>query len=82
MTDVYCTSGNSPTRRTEEPDFICEYHISLFLLRPLSPAASDWIAENLPSDRLTWNRGTVIEPRYIFSIILAIQDEGLTVVPR
>ena len=82
MLNSFCTSGNSPTHRTEEPDFICEYHISLFLLRPLTPAASDWIADNLPLNRLTWGRSTVIEPRYVWSIILGIQDSGLSVVPR
>jgi hypothetical protein len=31
---------------------------------------------------LTWNQATVIEPRYVWSIILGIQDSGLSVVPR
>jgi hypothetical protein len=83
MTDTFFTrSGSSPGKGTSEPDFVCEYHTSLFLLRPLSPAAFDWIADNLPLNRLTWGTATVIEPRYVWPIILGIQDSGLSVVPR
>jgi hypothetical protein len=76
----YECSGSSPGQ--SEPDFVCENHLSLFLLRPLSPAAFDWIEENLPLDRLTWGNATVIEPRYVWNIILGIQESGLSVVPR
>jgi hypothetical protein len=83
MTDTFFTrSGSSPGKGLSEPDFICESHISLFLLRPRTPAAFDWIEENLPLDRLTWNNATVSEPRFVWSIILGIQDSGLSVVPR
>ena len=83
MTDTFFTkSGSSPGETTTEPDFLCEYHVSLFLLRPISPAAFDWIEENLPTDRLAWGYATVIEARYVWNIILGIQDSGLSVVPR
>jgi hypothetical protein len=78
MSDTFfTTSGSSPG--VTDPDFICENHLSLFLLRPLSPAAFDWIEENLPSDRLTFGDATVIEPRYVAPILLGIQDDGLVV---
>jgi hypothetical protein len=83
VSDTFFTrSGSSPGNDIGTPDFVCEYHISLFLLRPLSPAAIDWIADNLPLNRLTWGNATVIEPRYVWPIILGIQDSGLSVVPR
>lgn len=83
MTDTFFTkSGSSPGRDLIKPDFVCEFHISLFLLRPCTPAAFDWIEENLPLNRLTWGNATVIEPRYVWPIILGIQDGGLSVVPR
>ena len=83
MSETFFTkSGSSPGISISEPDFVCEYHISLFLLRPLSPAAFDWIELNLPLGRLTWGNSTVIEPRYISRILLGIQDSGLKVVPR
>jgi len=76
--DSFVSSGSSPT----EPDFICENHGSIFLLRPVSPAAFVWIEENLPDDRLTFGNATVIEPRYVWAILLGLQDDGLTAVPR
>jgi hypothetical protein len=81
MTDTFFSkSGSSPGPKSQA-DFVCENHLSLFLLRPLTPAAFDWIKENLPLDRLTWGNATVIEPRYVWPIILGIQDSGLSVVP-
>jgi hypothetical protein len=77
-TDSFVCSGSSPT----EPDFICENHGSVFLLRPISPAAFEWIEENLPNDRLTFGNATVIEPRCVWAILLGLQDDGLTAVPR
>jgi hypothetical protein len=80
MSETFFTkSGSSPGETITGPDFICEYHLSLFLLRPLSPAASAWLEENLPSDRLTFGDATVVEPRFIWPIILGIQEDGLAV---
>jgi len=76
----FTKSGSSPG--SNQPDFVCESHISLFLLRPCTPAAFDWIEQNLPLNSLTWGNATVIEPRYVWPIILGIQDAGLSVVPR
>jgi hypothetical protein len=45
--DSFVASGSSPTG----VDFICENHGSVFLLRPISPAAFLSIHENLPADR-------------------------------
>jgi hypothetical protein len=76
--DSFARSGSSPT----EPDFVVENHGSVFLLRPISPAAFEWIAETLPDDRLTFGNATVIEPRYVWAILLGLQDDGLTAVAR
>ncbi len=76
--NAYATSGTSPT----QSDFVCENHGSLFLLIPRSAHAKIWIEENLPPDRLTFNEAVVIEPRYVWAILLGLQDDGLTVVPR
>jgi hypothetical protein len=73
--DSFVFSGNSPTPF----DFICESHGSVFLLRPTSPAASDWIREHLPSDRLTFGDAVVVEPRYVWAILAGLQDDGLVV---
>jgi hypothetical protein len=76
--DSFACSGSSPT----EPDFVCEYHGSIFLLRPISSAAFAWIEANLPDDRLTFGNATVIEPRYVWAILLGLQDDGLTAVSQ
>ena len=70
--DSFAASGSSPT-----PDFLCENHGSIFLLRPISPAAFLWIHENLPSDRITFGNAVVVEPRYVWAILVQLQDDGL-----
>jgi hypothetical protein len=73
--DSFVASGSSPTRS----DFICENHGSIFLLRPVSPASFDWIESHLPSDRITFGNAVVIEPRYVWAILVGLQDDGLVV---
>jgi hypothetical protein len=74
MTDLFQTSGTSPTT-----DFICENHGSLFLLIPRSAPAKMWIQENLPPDHMTFADAVVIEPRYVWAILVGLQDDGLVV---
>ena len=73
--DSFVRSGNSPT----ETDFICENHGSIFLLRPISPAAFEWINSHLCSDRQVFANAVAIEARFVWPIILGIQDDGLVV---
>jgi hypothetical protein len=77
--DSFVASGSSPTPTGS--DFICQNHGSLFLLIPLSPPASTWIEENLPSDRMTFGDAVAIEPRYVWAILSGLQEDGLTVSP-
>lgn len=74
----YATSGSSPT----QPDFICENHSSVFLLRAISPAAFAWIEEHLPPDRITFGNAVAIDHRCFWPILEGIQNDGLTAVPR
>lgn len=63
-----------------ELDFKLENHGSLFLLRPLSSAAKDWMGEHLPMDNPEihfWGDAIVIEPRYIAPIVDGIIRDGL-----
>jgi len=64
-----------------EPDFRCENHGSLFLLVPISESAQSWVAEHLPEDRMTFGDGFVVDHRYIWAILEALQSDGLRVVP-
>jgi hypothetical protein len=72
--DSFVASGSSPTRYASEtpPDFLVENHLSIFLLRPISPAAFIWVEQHLPSDRLTLGNAVVIEPRYVSAILLGL----------
>ena len=76
----FSASGSSPTEA--KPDFICENHGSIFPLRPISPAAFEWIDSSLSSDRQTFGDAVAVEARFVWPIILGIQDSGLSVVPR
>ena len=73
--DSFVASGNSPTQF----DFICENHGSIFLLRPVSTAGFAWIEDHLPPDRMTFADAVVIEPRYVWAILVGLQDDGLVV---
>jgi len=72
--DSFVASGSSPT-----PDFLCENHGSIFLLRPLNQSAQTWIEENLPSDVQRFGNGVAVEHRYIWPILEGIQNDGLAV---
>ncbi len=72
--DSFVASGSSPT-----VDFLCENHGSVFLLRPVSPAAFAWIEEHLPPDRIAFGNAVVVEPRYVWAILVGLQDDGLVV---
>lgn len=73
--DPSVSSGTSPT----QSDFVCENHGSIFLLRPISPAAFEWIESHLCSDRQVFGNAVAIETRFVWPIILGIQDDGLKV---
>jgi len=80
-TDSFVASGSSPTEvdSPTPPDFLLENHFSIFLLRPISPAAFIWVEQHLPSDRLTFWNAVVIEARYVWAILVGLQDDGLVV---
>jgi hypothetical protein len=68
-------SGSSPSG----PDFLVENHGTIFLLQPLTPAASSWLNEHLPEDHLTFGGGVCVEHRFIRDIVTGIIGDGLVV---
>ena len=52
---------------------------TIVLLQPLTRAANEWIAANLPADRLHYAGAVVIEPRYLADIVGGIRADGLEV---
>ena len=61
-------------------DVAFEDHGSIWLARPYTPAADDWIAEHIPGDAQFLGGALVIEPRYVPDIVQGMQGDGLTVV--
>lgn len=60
-------------------DFDVHNHGSIALLFPMTEAAHDWVAENLPEDIMTLGAGIAIEPRYLGDILEGIVNAGLSV---
>jgi hypothetical protein len=62
--DTFVASGTSPTEGPAS-DFLVENHGSIFFLRPVTPSASDWISENIPTDALFLGDALAVEHRYM-----------------
>ena len=60
-------------------DFEVNDQGSIVLLTPMTESATDWVADNLPSDAMTFGLSIVIEHRYAQDILAGISDDGLTV---
>ena len=74
--DTFVASGTSPTADANRPDFFVENHGTIFLLRPLIPAASSWIEGNPPEDGQTLGNAVAVEHRYIADIVRGAQADG------
>lgn len=61
------------------PDFQVENHGTIFLFRPLSDVAREWVSEHLPDDAQTWGDAVVVEHRYIADIVDGAVNDGLEV---
>ena len=59
-------------------DFVVQNHGSVAVLQPLSTAAREWIDANVQSEGWQWiGGGLSMEPRYVNTIIGAMNDAGL-----
>jgi hypothetical protein len=72
--DSFAASGSSP-----QSDFLVENHGTVFLLRPLTPAANAWVKENLPENHLTFGHAIAVEHRFIVDVVRGAQNDGLVV---
>ena len=64
------------------PDFSIEGEgrfCTVYLLRPLTPAAFDWIGEHIPEDAQRLGNAVAIEHRYIGPIAEGILEDGLVI---
>ena len=60
-------------------DFFVQNAGSIFLLRPLTDAAREWIDEHIPDDAQTFGDAIAVEHRYIAPIVTAAIADGLVV---
>lgn len=61
------------------PDISAANHGSIWLLRPNTPAATDWFSDVIPEDAQWFGGAVAVEPRYVDAIVEGAQAEGLTV---
>jgi hypothetical protein len=64
------------------PDFSIEGEgrfCGVYLLRPLTPAAFEWIENHIPEDAQRLGNAIAVEHRYIADIVAGIQGDGLAV---
>ncbi len=69
--------------RNTTPDFSIEGEgrfCSIYLLRPLTSAAFEWIDEHIPEDAQRLGNAIAVEHRYIGAIAAGIISDGLVVV--
>ena len=70
------------SRVRNSPDFSIEGEgrfCSVYLLRPLTPVAFDWIEEHIPDDAQRMGTAIAVEHRYIGAIAEGILADGLVV---
>lgn len=60
-----------------KPDVQVENHGSLFLFRPLSDFAADWIEENVNGEAQFFGGALVVEPRYAGELAEGMVEAGL-----
>jgi hypothetical protein len=68
--------------KTKSPDFSIEGEgrfCSVYLLRPLTSAAFDWVEQHIPPDAQRLGTAIAIEHRFIADIVAGIQNDGLEV---
>jgi hypothetical protein len=65
--------------RSRTDDFVVQNEGSIFLLRPLTYAAKEWIRDNISPDHMTLGDAVVVEHRFILGLIEGIIADGFEV---
>jgi hypothetical protein len=61
-------------------DVIVENHGSVCMVTPISPAAREWVDDNVQLEGWQWlGESFACEPRYLPSLIVGMHENGLTV---
>jgi len=53
---------------------------TIFLVRPLTDAAREWIEENVSNESQWFGQSLAVEHRYVGDLITGMQADGLTVI--
>ncbi len=56
-------------------------HGSIITILPLTEAAQEWMAENIPEDAQWFAGALAVEPRYVEAILRGMADDGLILSP-
>lgn len=62
----------------QSADFEVRNEGSIFILKPNSDAAVEWIDQHIADEAMTWGGGIVVEHRFIDAIIDGFTADGLT----
>jgi hypothetical protein len=62
-----------------EVDAFVENHGTLFLVRPVSSFAREWIHENASEESTWFGNALVVEHRYIGDFVAGMKSDGLAV---
>ena len=60
-------------------DLIVRNEGSIFLLRPMTDAGREWVAEHIPEDAMRFGQSIIVEHRYIADIVEGARADGLDV---
>lgn len=63
----------------DAPDVSVENHGSIMLFRLLTPAAQEWVDDNVADDAQFLGNGLAVEPRYAENLASGMIDAGLAV---
>ena len=55
--------------------------MNCYLVEPLTPAAEEWLAENIGEESTWWGNSLAVEHRYIEDLLEGMAGDGLTIVP-
>ena len=64
---------------SDVPDALVENHGSIFLVRPVTEAAMEWIEEHAPEDAMFVSTAIVVEHRYVVDFVEGMRRDGLAV---
>ena len=59
-------------------DFLLNDEGTIFLLTPVTEAATEWADEHLPEDAMHFGDAIVVEHRFIRDIVFGFTTDGLT----